>query len=379
MKETPNRIKLPNGYCYFNILKNHLIGDLTKIFNGELIYPRQLEIHLPGDHKRACNFNCYYCQGRFLEQSLSPYEDKAIKLLHELEGKIPYMIYGGAYSEPLLNPELLKFLWLTKKYGSFFGIHTNGSFLKKLEEENGFLSELCRLATSQEDYLSITLDAGRPESHMRAKNLKQNYFDVIIKGIRRAVTLRGKSDAPAIRVCYLLNRFNSSQEEIEGIIATMKDIGVDSLRFSIPYDHYGKDFCRVREYKAKVEIRQHNRFQIMLAPLISETSEEKPFIFYLPPEYQDVEKMNFRQCIYCYYQLTLGADGYVYRCSSTATPSFSMNRLGEVPDNLPDFNEIILAAQNPNFVPSVCFSVGARCNRMALEINLRWKEISGSN
>lgn len=366
----------PAGYQYFNILSDHLGNSLTKIFNGELVYPRQLEIHLPGDRKRACNFDCYYCQGRLLEQPLAPFEEDALKIVDQLKGKVPYFIYGGAYSEPLLNPYFLDFLKLTKEHGSYFGIHTNGSLLKQLEEKQSFLSELCRIATSGQDYLSISLDAGTPESHMKTKNLKVNWFDEIIEGIRIAAKIRGNSDSPAIRVCYLLNRFNSSEREINLIIEIMQDIKVDSLRFSIPYDLYGKDFDRVRRYKQAVEVKQNEKYAEMLKPLMSKDLGERPYIFYLPPECQDVDRMNFRQCIYSYYQITLAADGYVYKCSSTASPTFKMNRLGKIPGDLNKMNDMIVANHNPNFNASTCFKVGARCNRIALEINTIWASMN---
>ena len=366
----------PAGYQYFKILSDHLGNDLSKIFNGELVYPRQLEIHLAGDHKRACNFDCYYCQGRLLEQPLAPFEEDALKIVDELKGKVPYFIYGGAYSEPLLNPYFLDFLKLTKKHGSYFGIHTNGSLLKELEEKQSFLSELCRIATSGQDYLSISLDAGTPESHMLTKNIKVNWFDEIIEGIRIAAKIRRNCDSPAIRVCYLLNRFNSSEREINRIIEIMQDIKVDSLRFSIPYDLYGKDFDRVRRYKQAIEVKQNVIYTEMLKPLMSRDLGERPYVFYLPPECQDVDRMNFRQCIYSYYQITLAADGYCYKCSSTASPSFKMNRLGKTTSDLEEFNRMVLANHNPNFNASTCFKVGARCNRIALEINTTWARMN---
>jgi len=366
----------PRGYRYLNILTNHLGGSVEQIFNGQLVYPRQLEIHLPGDHEKACNFGCYYCQGRFLEQPLAAYEERALKLLDDLEGRIPFVIYGGTYTEPLLNPYLAEFLEVTKRHNSTYGIHTNGSLLGRLEEEDGFLTRLCHIATSPDDYLSISLDAGTPESHMKTKSLQENSFDAIIRGIQMAISLRGDFDKPAVRVCYLLNEHNSSQGEIEEIIGTMRGMGVDSLRFSIPYYPYGKDFLTVRRYKERVEVLQHERFQSMFEPLMSKDDGERPFIFYLSPEHQDVERMDFRQCVYSYYQITLGADGFVYKCSSTATPSFSMNRLGEIPDSLEEFEKMIIANHNPDFRPSTCFKVGARCNRIALEINLNWKKLT---
>jgi len=368
-KSSSNR---PAGYQYFNRLKVHLNNDLTKIFNGELVYPRQVEIHLPGDRKRACNFDCYYCQGRILEQPLAPFEEDALMIVEELKGRVPYIIYGGAYTEPLLNPYLLDFLKLTKNYGSRFGIHTNGSLLKQLEKEKSFLSEICRIATSSEDYLSVSLDAGVAQSHMQIKNTKVNWFDEIIEGIRTAAKIRGNSDSPAIRVCYLLNRFNSSESEIKRIISIMQDIKVDSLRFSIPYDVYGKGFDMVRKYKQAVEVVHNFGYGKMLEPLMSKDLRERPYVFYISPHCQDVDRMNFKQCIYSYYQITLASDGYIYKCSSTASPSFKMNRLGKTTSDFGKFKKMILANHNPNFNPSTCFKVGARCNRIALEINTTW-------
>ncbi len=368
--------KRPEGYQYFNILYNHLGNDISRIFNGELIYPRQIEIHLPADHKKACNFGCPYCQGRILKRPVVPFEDKALILMDKLKRKIAYYIFGGAYSEPMLNPYMMAFLATAKNSGARFGIHTNGSLLKILEEVQAWITELCRIAMDKQDYLSISLDAGTPESHTRTKNLKRDWFSEIIEGIKMAVNIRGNSDSPAIRVCYLLNELNSSEKEIKGIIKIMKEIKVDTLRFSIPYDLYGKDFDEVKAYKRKVEVKQNERCERMLTPLMSKDSRERPYIFYIPPEYQDVEKMNFKQCIYCYYQITLGADGYVYRCSSTATPSFKMNRLGKITSDLGEFNNMSLANQNPDFNPSTCFKVGARCNRMALEVNDMWRKMN---
>ncbi len=370
-----NKRQRPTAYQYFHILKNHLNNNLSKIFNGRLVYPRQIEIHLPADHKRPCQFDCFYCQGRLLKRPLAHFESEALGLVDKLKGRVPYFIYGGAYSEPLMNPYLMAFLNMTKKYGSHFGIHTNGALLKKLEAMQGWLTELCRIAVDKQDYLSISLDAGTAKSHMKTKNLKRNWFDEIIEGIKMAVKIRGKANKLAIRVCYLLNEDNSSKKEIKKIIKLMKKIKVDSLRFSIPYDLYGKSFDRVKKYKKRVEIPQDERFSQILAPLMSKSRKEKPYIFYLPPKHQDVERMNFEQCIYSYYQITLGADGYVYRCSSTATPSFKMNRLGKITSDLKKFKQMILANHNPDFNPLTCFKVGARCNRIALEINRKWGQI----
>lgn len=364
----------PKGYQYIEILRSHLRGDFSRVFDGKLIYPRQMEIHLPGDGKKPCNFSCFYCQGRILKQPLGQWETKGLTLMEQLKGAIPYYIYGGAYTEPLLNRYLLDYLKLTKKYDNNFGMHTNGSLLQSLERKEGLCSTLVKLASSDLDYVSISLDAGKTESHCKTKNIRINWFTEIMKGIALLARLRADKKFPIIRVCYLMNRFNSSKHEIEEIVSAMKDIGVNSLRFSVPYDLYGKPFDKVRKYRRDFEIPFGEKCREIVGPYLSRDISEKPLIFWHPPEYQDVEKMCFRQCIYSYYQITYGADGWVYKCSSAASPTFASARLGKITDDLDVFRKMVTTNHNPNWDAQKCFSLGARCNRIALEINEAWNK-----
>jgi len=140
------------NYNYLQILKDFLGGGFHNVFTGKLIYPRQLEIHLPGDKLKACDFNCYYCQGGLLKQPLGMDEKKVLKLLDEIKGgKCEYYVYGGAYTEPLLNPYLIDFVRVSRKHKVNVGIHTNGSRLKALEEEKGFLTEIFQIM-GKKDY-----------------------------------------------------------------------------------------------------------------------------------------------------------------------------------------------------------------------------------
>ena len=263
---------------------------------------------------------------------------------------------------------------MTKKYDNNFGIHTNGSLLLELEEKNKFCSTLVDLATSHNDYISISLDGGCTNSHCKIKNVSKDWFSEIIEGIKLLVKLRGRNTFPSIRVCYLMNNINSGLEEIEGIVNIMKEIKVDSLRFSVPYDLYGKSFDQVKNYRNNFEIPFGDKCQQIVEPFVSCDVKEKPLIFWHSPLYQDVEKMDFEQCIYSYYQITFAADGNVYRCSSTASPSFAHSILGEITDDLAEFNKMVLANHNKDWDPHVCFKSGARCNRIALEINQDWSE-----
>lgn len=363
----------PKQYCYYDLLKQHLGNDLSKIFNGELVYPRQLEIHLPGDGKMACNFDCYYCQARKLEKTLKGFEETALLLVHRLNGKIPWITISGHYTEPLLNSYLFHFIRAIKKHGSYFGIHTNGSLLESLSVKNGFLAKLCTESDSVNDFVTCSLDAGFPESHKRTKGLTANWFDSIIFGLRQLVEAREGRVFPAIRVTYLMNEQNSSPDEIKNVVSLMRTIGIDSLRFSIPYGYYGDSLDEIKEYKRKVEVKYEKKYYDLVSPYLSNNSE-KPYVYWMPPKYQDVENMDYKFCVDGYFQICLGADGWFYRCTSTASIDFEACRLGKVTDDLTEFEDMLRRNQNRDWRPSACFNMGGRCSRMAFEINKRWND-----
>jgi len=363
----------PKQYRYYDQLIEHVDGDKSVFFSDKLIYPRQFEIHLPGDHKRPCDLSCPHCAGKLFVRDLGTWELDALELLNELKGAIPYHIYGGAYTEPLLNPYYLTFLATTKKYGNHFGVHTNGSLLNWLEENQGWLTELNRLATDNIDYLSISLDAGFSWSWGKTKGTrKSSLFNEIIEGIRKACEIRRKNNGRghAIRICYLISPVSGNLENFASIVSIAKDIGVDSLRFSIPFGNYNQSFSKIKEYKEEIEVPGNMKYAELLNSFLSKNKREVPYIFYTGPEFTDVDRFTFKRCFYQFYQITYGADGYAYRCSTTATPTAKQCRLGKITSSLDEFHNLIGKNNNPSWdSQKLCFEKGLRCNRMGLEIN----------
>ena len=370
-----------DNYNYMKNLTDWV--DSKDIFNKKFVWPRQLEIHLPSNKKIACDFHCYYCQGSSLDMSLGLDEKKALKLMKEIgPNAFEYYIYGGNYTEPLLNPYFMDFIRLTKKNKAQFGIHTNVSQLNKLQHKNGFCSELISLMENEKDYISISLDGGSPYSHMKTKNIKYDAWTDIIEGIRILINERKKKGTGSIRVAYLLNKWNSNESEINNFVNLMKEIKVDSLRFSIPYAQYGVEIEKVQNYKKNIENTEHIKFKNLLEKYVSKSENEKPFIFYFAPVNQDVDRMldeNYKQCAYTYYQTTIGSSGHVYRCSSISTPSFDYGILGKQPENVEEFKSLIAHSQDGKFHCQTCLNSTARCNRMALEINSEWNKMNKEN
>jgi MoaA/NifB/PqqE/SkfB family radical SAM enzyme len=358
-------VRRPAAYDYYGQLVEHL-GGMDRIFDGTLVWPKQLEIHLPGDGKRRCQFNCAWCQGKDLDRALADWEPTALRLIDKLEGAVPLHIFGGAYTEPLLSQRLAEFLRLTKKHGNSFGIHTNGALLSK------YAQEIADLASTPSDYVSVSLDAGFTDSHSKGKGIKGRAFGDILDGLARLAWCRRGRAYPAIRIAYLLTEDNSSEAEIWNVVRMAMSIGADSLRFSIPYHPYGADFEHVRGYKAEVEEDLGVDYYEAVKPFLGDFGGTR--IFWMGPETQDVDALNYKQCVYSYWQITLAADGYVYRCSCTASPSFPFCRLGQITDDLDEFREMVQTNHNPDWKPETCFVHGARCNRQAIELNNIWRD-----
>jgi len=367
----------PSQYLYWKQLLKHLNNKPEKIFNNEFIWPRQFEIHLPGDHIKPCQLHCSHCAGKFFNKSLGYWELDCLELLDKLKGSIPFHIYGGAYTEPLTNPYFMSFMALTKKYNNHFGIHTNGVALKTLDDQQGFLTELNRLSTDDVDYLSISLDAGFPETWAKTKGTKhKEWFDDIIESVARAVKIRNKSGrGHAIRLCYLISPESGTREDFENIVKISKEIGVDSLRFSIPFGNYNQSFEIIKKYKEAVELTGDIKYRSLLEDLVSKDKNERPYIFYTGPEFTDIDLFTFKTCTYGYYQITYGADGYCYKCSTSATPTATQCRLGKATSDLNKFKEMIMKNYNKGWnCQKSCFDNGIRCNRMGFEICIAYKE-----
>lgn len=366
-------------YLYWDQLMSHLDNNQDKFFNGEVVYPKQFEIHLPADHKKPCQLGCSYCAGKFFQKDLGEWEVECLTLLDKIAGRIPQHIYGGAYTEPLLNPYFMTFMAKTRQYGNSFGIHTNGVLLKTLDKSTGFLSELNRVSGGDEkSYLQVSLDGGTPYSWGKVKKDRNTEdFWGIIDSLEKAVRVREKAGGGhAIRIGYLIAPETGTEHQLAIIAHLAREIGIDSVRFSIPFAHYNQDFETVRKYKHDVEEPGDNVYEKMLAPLVSKTKEEKPYIFWNYPWFTDIDRFDFTQCVYGYFQITLGADGWFYPCSTVSTPTAKHLRVGKATDDIEEFEKYLKRIQNPKFNPKKrCFAKGLRGNRMALECNSEYSRL----
>ncbi len=368
-------LQFPLSYRYADLLKLHIqqqTGGHFKPFDGTLVFPRQFEIHLSNTKRLPCNVKCEHCQGRNLDRVIEPFDDKVFPIIEKLNGRIPMFVLSGAYSEPTLNERCIELIELIKKTGSHFGLHTNGTMLAGLEKRNSFVTRMID-ASDKDDYMTLALDAGSPDSFAKCKKVDGRLFDSAIAALRIVNDIRSKArrSTLVVRITYLLNQYNSTEQEIANVVRLMKEAQVDSLRFAVPYDPYGTPLKECLEYKFGHEVPFFRANFLKVKPFISKRQDDKPFIFVMPPETQDVEKIDFHHCFYGYFMINLGAVGLLYRCSAVAAPQYaSSHRLGPMTDDIDIFSGMIIGNQKKHFDPmSCCLPHGARCNRASININ----------
>ncbi|MCX5748656.1 MAG: radical SAM protein [Candidatus Saganbacteria bacterium] len=371
---------IPEANRYAQLLTTHITrqrGAAFRPFDGVMTLPRQLEIHLSNDLGKRCNINCIHCQGQHLQQVITPFYDKVSSLVAKLKGRIPLFVLSGAYSEPALNEKLIDLLELIKSTGSSFGLHTNGTLLRGLERKNGFLTRLHAAAGSEDDYMTVAIDACSPESFEKTKRRSGRLYDEVITGLRELYRIRTQTPKETLktRITYLLNDYNSDPTELQKFVELMRSVEVDSVRFAVPYAPYGTPLAQCLEHKEEVELPFYEKYWHAIAPLLSKVPGQRTHVFVMTPEKQDVEKIDFYHCYYGYYMINLGADGFFYRCSAVAHPGFKSHRLGPVTDDLNEFYAMILKNQQEGFDPmKCCLPFGARCNRASIEINRQFDD-----
>ena len=362
-------------YKYLDQLKEHVATAEKMYIDGSdepFIYPKQLEIHLPSNRNSPCPLSCKHCFAQKYKKSLGRHEPIGLSLLHKLKGAVKMHVYGGSFCEPGNSPFLFPYLATTKLYNNNFGVHTSGITLLSLEKEQKFLTNCHEISDSSTDYISISLDAGSGLSWEKLKRADKSKFFDILQAIEIMSNLREKKQkkSHAIRLAYLASEDTASEEEMEFIVSLAKMYKIDSLRFSVPYSPYNMNFNEIKQHKKEIQDPMAEKVEKRIKHLLSESKEEKPYIFWNPPYFTDINRFCFDECYYGYFQITLGADGYIYPCSAVAAPTASHLRIGVVTDDLDEFHRQCWEMQNKKTkcYPE-CFSRGLFGNRMALEIN----------
>lgn len=160
----------------------------------ETPFPRLINLFITEE----CNFNCPMCHvrdARLKKKTRLSYANLRQVFDEAASYSSSFQITGG---EPLLHPQIGEIIaYLTRKR-IVKGLVTNGLLLDEKAEE------VIKLGL---DFLAISLD-GPDEETQYKRGLVKGSFKKVVKGIKKAISLRGKKLFPNIRLATVITRNN---------------------------------------------------------------------------------------------------------------------------------------------------------------------------
>ena len=181
---------------------------------GKTGYPVYIEI----SPINACNHSCTFCA---LDHVRSEYSSIDTRLLEEriteiAELGVKSVMYAGE-GEPLLHPDIIRILSVTRSSNIDAAITTNGTGLDKIDIEE-LLASL--------SWLRISINAGNAAAYAQIHNCDTSDFDKVISNLRRTVSVRDKSGLKStVGVQFLL--LPENRESLSDLIKTVRDTGAD--------------------------------------------------------------------------------------------------------------------------------------------------------
>lgn len=200
------------------IFDGHKLNYHTDRLNGFLsegdCFPVYMEISPVG----SCNHRCVFCAYDFIGHPNRKLESvRFLKFIDEIsECNIKSLLYAGE-GEPLMHPDIDKFILHSRNNKIDVGIFTNGHLLKE---------ELTEKILSSLVFIRFSFNGGTRESYSQMHQVKQEAFDRVIKNIMLVVQFKEKEKLSLdIGAQYVLLPENI--DCLFDAIKLLKNIGID--------------------------------------------------------------------------------------------------------------------------------------------------------
>lgn len=177
-------------------------------------FPLYMEISPVG----ICNHRCMFCAYDFIGYPNRKLEtNRFLSFLDEIkEAGIKSLLYAGE-GEPLLHPDIDKFIIHSKNNGIDVGLFTNGQFL---------CEELAKMILPSLTFLRFSFNGGTKENYAQIHNVKPKVFKIVVANIKRAVAIKKKNTLNVdIGIQYVL--LSENREYLLDAVKTVRDAGVN--------------------------------------------------------------------------------------------------------------------------------------------------------
>ena len=261
------------------------------------LYPIYVEISSSG----ACNHRCRFCALDYLgyKTGLANFKNLKRAINDMAKGGVKSIQFGGE-GEPLLHPKIKEIIQYTKSLGIDISFTTNGTFLK-----SELLKDILPLIT----WIKVSIDAGKPETHLKIHRPKVQDFEAIINNLKKAVEIRKATRAHCTLGGQMLLLPDNYKEAV--ILAKkLKKIGLDYLVIK-PYSQHRKSITW--EYK-NISYKKY----FYLADKLKKLNSKK---FQVVFRKETMKKLgadrSYKTChAVPFFWAYLMANGDVYTCSS---------------------------------------------------------------
>ena len=180
---------------------------------GENIYPIYMEISPVG----SCNHRCIFCAYDFIGYPNRKLDcDRLLTFIDEAkEAGVKSLLYAGE-GEPLLHPDIEKFITHSKNSGIDVGLFTNGQLLKE---------ELAESILPFLTFLRFSFNGGTKRNYADIHKVKPEIFERVIANIKKSSEIKEKESLDVdIGVQYVL--LPENVDYLIDAVKMIKDTGI---------------------------------------------------------------------------------------------------------------------------------------------------------
>ena len=304
------------------------IDDFIKKIINKTVIPIQLEIQ-PGREKgkKLCWMSCPYCYGGSADNTGTRLDiDKYLSILEETvkgpHGKIKKIIVAGYATDPLNYEHITSLVKKIIDNNQIIGIHT-----KLLKIPLNLDKTLLEGNLQKGSYLTISLDAGFSESYNKTHGIlsSKDILSQIIENIKIIKSLKIKN--LNIGATYLVTKANNSREEIENSIKICNEIGIETLRFSMPQIPRGYSLIEEENIIIQEKTEEIDR----ISNIVKKAKSKNCTVTAVDPDkVYKIDKKRYLPCFARFVHPAIGFDGQLYHCSESSSPNFSSMSLGNL-------------------------------------------------
>lgn len=219
------------------------VSRVNNWLGNKQVYPIYMEI----SPVKICNHRCIFCAYDYLRNKNQRIKTSVLlSFIDEIAAcGVKSLLYAGE-GEPLLHPDIGKFIVRSKNKGIDVGLFTNGQLLNK---------ELAEIILPALTFIRFSFNGGIRENYALIHNVKPHIFDKVIDNIKTAVAIKKKNKLETdIGLQFVL--LPENVDYLIEAIKALKDTGIDYFTVKPFVQQSESQFYHVNNHISSEKINQ---------------------------------------------------------------------------------------------------------------------------